>query len=73
MQRVTPLRQVLDAEGRRQSWLADLVGVDRADMNRAVNRGMHLGDDKHQAIADALNRRVEELFPPLTADEQQAA
>lgn len=57
----------MDEEGRRQTWLAQRVGMDAADINRAINRGMILDPAKKQAIADVLDRKVEELWP----DEQQ--
>lgn len=62
----TPLQRVLTEEGRRQTWLADKVGIDKAHLSRIVN-GLHVGDDDLKArIAETLGRTVDELFPPLS-------
>ena len=71
MDHSTPLRRVLESEGRRQSWLAAKVGKDPADMSRIVN-GMVPSEPTRAAIADALGRHVDELWPPA-ADTQAAA
>lgn len=65
----TPLRAVLEEEGRRQSWLAAKVGKDPADMSRIVN-GLIPDEATREAIAAALGRQVDELWP---TDEQVAA
>ncbi len=57
----TPLGRILREEGRRQSWLAERVGVDQATMSRYVH-GLHVPDDKRAAIAAALGREPSELF-----------
>ena len=65
MQRpTTPLKRVLLAEGRKQSWLAEKVGVDQPTLSRIVN-GLHADASTRQRIADALNRDVAELWPEL--------
>ncbi len=58
----TPLGRILREEGRRQSWLAERVGVDQATMSRYVH-GLHIPDDKRRAIAEALGREISELWP----------
>lgn len=59
----TPLKRVLHEEGRRQDWLASQVGVRPEQVWRWVH-GLHEpADDTKQAIAEALGRTVEELFP----------
>jgi lambda repressor-like predicted transcriptional regulator len=51
------------AEGRRQSWLARMIGKDQSEVSRIVNRGLLPEPETQQAIADALGRKVEELWP----------
>lgn len=59
----TPLGRVLHEEGRKQSWLAERLGVDQVQVWRWV-RGLHDPvDETKRAIADALGRTVGELFP----------
>jgi len=58
----TPLQGILQAEGRKQSWLAEQVGIDQAHMSRIVN-GLHPTDATALKLAKALNRPVDELFP----------
>ncbi len=59
---ITPLARVLEEEGRKQSWLAERTGIDRGMLNRYVH-GLHCPQDRQQAIAEALGRTVDELFP----------
>lgn len=60
----TPLKRILQDEGRKQSWLAERVGIDQATMSRIVN-GFHADDPTRDAIAQALGRTIEELWPDL--------
>lgn len=69
----SPLKRILLAEGRRQTWLAGEVGIDPADLNRIVNRGLIPSDRVKQAIADALGRKVEELWPDAEQSETSRA
>ncbi len=62
----TPLGRILREEGRRQSWLAERVGVDQATMSRYVH-GLHVPDDKRAAIAEALGREISELWSEVAA------
>lgn len=62
MQISTPLRRILHDEGRKQSWLAERAGTDKATMSRIVN-GMHCDDGTQLKIANALRRDVCEVFP----------
>lgn len=62
MHQRTPLRAVLEAEGRKQSWLAAKVGIDAADLSRIV-KGMPVSPAQEAAIAVALGHPVLELFP----------
>lgn len=66
---VTPLAKILDAEGRKQSWLSRQTGIDPSRLNHIVH-GLHAAQDEAQAIADALGRQVSELWPD---DEPKAA
>lgn len=58
----TPLKRVLLEEGRKQSWLAEKVGVDQPTLSRIV-RGLHCDAETRTKIADALGREVQELWP----------
>lgn len=66
----TPLQRIIREEGRKQSWLAEKVGIDQASLSRIVN-GLHADEATRTAIADALGRQVDELWPD--AGEQVAA
>lgn len=66
----TPLKTVLDDEGRRQTWLADQL---TEKLGRPIDarqvwgwvHGIHLPEQAtRQAIADVLGRHVDELWPP---------
>jgi transcriptional regulator with XRE-family HTH domain len=60
----TPLQRIIVEEGRRQSWLAERVGISQSRMSLIVN-GLHVDDDNlRTAIAEALRRPVDEIFPP---------
>jgi len=65
----TPLKRILESEGRKQTWLARTTGIAKADVNRIANRGMHPTEDEAQRIAAALGRQVCEVFPDLFPDE----
>jgi len=58
----TPLARILREEGRKQVWLAERTGIDAPTLNRIVH-GLHASDARRQAIADALGRKVGELWP----------
>lgn len=62
----TPLKRILREEGRKQTWLADRVGIDPSQLNRIVH-GLHATDSIKQKIADTLGRDVEELWPTEVA------
>jgi transcriptional regulator with XRE-family HTH domain len=60
----TPLRRILDEEGRKQVWLAGRLGVDPEQVNRWV-AGRHIpAEATRNRIAELLHRKVEDLFPP---------
>jgi transcriptional regulator with XRE-family HTH domain len=67
----TPLRAIMEAEGRRQSWLAQRIGKHQSEVSRIVNRGLLPDAETRLAIAAALGRSVEELWPDT--DEKAAA
>jgi hypothetical protein len=58
----TRLGEILETEGRKQSWLARKVGIDTGMLSRYVN-GLHCPDDKKALIAEALGRDVADVFP----------
>lgn len=62
----SPLKRIMLAEGRRQTWLAEQIGKDPADVNRIINRGLIPTEATQRAIAEALDRTVDELWPDLT-------
>lgn len=59
---ITPLARILREEGRKQSWLAERIGVDPAQLSRIVN-GLHAPEATQRAIADVLGREIGELWP----------
>lgn len=63
----TRLQQILETEGRKQAWLADQTGIDRARMSQYVNGILRPGDANRAKIADALGRSDEaaSLFLPV--------
>jgi transcriptional regulator with XRE-family HTH domain len=62
----TPLKRILLEEGRKQSWLAEKVGIDQPTLSRIVN-GLHCDAATCERIALALGRDVAELFPDRAA------
>lgn len=59
----TALKAILEAEGRTQAWLGRTIGADAAQINRYVH-GVHLpGPSTQEAIARALGRPVDVVFP----------
>lgn len=58
----TRLAEILASEGRRQSWLAEQIGVDQATMSHYVH-GKHVPEDRQRLIAGALGRSVDDVFP----------
>ena len=60
----TPLKQVLDAEGRRHSWLAAELGVHTQTVHTWVHGWRVPIPENQRKIAELLGRDVDELFPP---------
>lgn len=67
MMQVTPLKRVLQSEGRRQTWLASQIGMDPPTLSRIVTGRLVPTDAERLAIAKALGREVEELWPDSKA------
>jgi transcriptional regulator with XRE-family HTH domain len=65
---MTRLKEILDEEGRKQTWLAEKTGLSAGAINNYAH-GLHCPDDKKQLIADVLGRDVADVFP----DKQVAA
>lgn len=66
----TPLRQVLEVDGRRQTWLAERLGVDPRQVWGWVH-GLHIPSlETRVRIAELVGREVHELWPD---DEQERA
>lgn len=64
----TPLRIALAQAGMSQIELAAATGVERTRLSRIVN-GLHCNDATRVAIAEALGRSVDELFPAAPSSE----
>lgn len=62
----TPLKTVLTEEGRKQSWLSERTGIEKSRLSYIVN-GLHPRDDEAAAIAAALGRQINELWPSAVA------
>ena len=62
MEPVTRLGEVLEAEGRKQSWLSEQTGIDPATLNRMV-RGYVADAEKQERVAKALGRKRKDLWP----------
>lgn len=62
----TPLRLAIVQSGRSQREIAELVGISESRLSLIVN-GLHCNDATRAAIADALGRSVDELFPQAPA------
>lgn len=82
----TPLKLVLEADGRRQNWLAERLDVDSRQVWGWVHGIHEPADATKQRIADLVGRPVAELFPgagaahssavstnPTSADEESSA
>lgn len=61
------LKAILDDEGRRQSWLAERIGKDAAEVSRYA-KGMVPPEGTRQAIADVLRRAPADIWPELYAE-----
>ncbi len=62
MARLTPIRVALLEQDLTQKWLAEKVGRHEATISRIVN-GLHCDAALRAAIALALDRHVDELWP----------
>lgn len=69
----TPLQRILQAEGRTQAWLARTLEVDGRQVWVWVH-GLHVPEpDTRGAIAQALGRTVQELWPEAVDPDKAAA
>jgi DNA-binding XRE family transcriptional regulator len=63
----TPLKRLLEEEGRSQAWLARRLEVRRQTVQAWCN-GIHAPSEARQReIAEILRQNVEDLFPPAVA------
>ncbi|MCU1677916.1 MAG: hypothetical protein JWM93_2674 [Frankiales bacterium] len=69
MRKPTTLKRAIFDSGLTQKAIAAQIGLDEGHLSRIVN-GLHATEDRKRAIAAALDRTVDELWP---ADEQAAA
>lgn len=63
MKPATPLKLAIVASGRQQQDIAAEVGLHPSRLSLIVN-GLHTDDATRQAIARALGRNPDELWPP---------
>ena len=63
------LREILDEQGRKASWLAHRLGVSKALMSLVLSRQRTLGLQEAQRIADLLGRSFFVLFELAEARE----
>lgn len=64
----TPLRLVLQEQGRMQKWLAEAVGVDASQISDYV-RGLHVpAEPTRAAIAQALDVPEHDLWPATQSE-----
>lgn len=59
----TNLRRIMEQQGRRHVWLAELTGVSPSHVTRVMNGERQPGPEFKRAAAEALGVPVEELFP----------
>lgn len=64
---ITPIKRILEEEGRSQRWLAERAGIHESWMSLIVNRGWKPSEDDAQKIADVLGRDINELWPAVAA------
>jgi transcriptional regulator with XRE-family HTH domain len=58
----TRLKEILDDEGRKLTWLADRIGTSRSLVSAYCN-GLHVPEDRKAQIAEALGRKIDDVFP----------
>jgi transcriptional regulator with XRE-family HTH domain len=62
MRKPTPLKRAIFDSGKTQKRVADEVGINESHLSRIVN-GLHADEGTRVAIAAALERQVDELWP----------
>lgn len=63
----SPLKRILQEEGRSQAWLAKHASIDQATVSRIVRHGLIPSREVMQRIADALSRTPDMLWPGVPA------
>lgn len=66
MRQPTPLKRAIFESERTQREIAAEIGMDPSHLSRIVN-GLHAADATRAAIAAALGRQVDDVFPPEVA------
>jgi plasmid maintenance system antidote protein VapI len=68
----TELGRILRSEGRTQRWLAAQIGIDESRVSHFVH-GHRVPEDLRVRIAEALGRKVADVFPPSEGYAEVAA
>lgn len=56
------IKQELDRQGIKHSWLAEQLAIDRSTLSRYVNGQSNIPRTKHRKIAELLRVDVKDLF-----------
>lgn len=62
----------MESEGRRYTWLADETGLSRQTIYNVAN-GLHPSDSTVEAVANALGREINDVFPDTVLSDKAAA
>lgn len=62
MKSVTALKIAIVQTGRSSKEIAEELGIEPSTLSRYAN-GLHVPHDRRQAIADALGRQINDLWP----------
>jgi transcriptional regulator with XRE-family HTH domain len=65
--RVTPLKLAILEAGVTQKSVAEKAGMSETRLSH-IARGLHPSNDEAVALADAIGRTVDELWPPTGAE-----
>lgn len=65
--KVTPLRIAVASSGRTQREIAEEVGINETRLSQIVNGHWNPDADLRARLAEAVNGRVDELWPELRA------
>lgn len=61
------LGKLLEENGSNQTQLAEVLGINRANVSRWVNEEREIAKSQVDAICDALGCTIEDLIPPTVA------